>query len=276
MKKRRLTSRQIAAIRNKVCRYYSKHKRDLPWRKTANPYHVYVSEVMLQQTQVDRVAQKFPDFIKAFPNWQSLAKASTAQVLKEWQGLGYNRRALFLKRAAEKVVADFHGKLPDSPEQLITLPGIGKATAASVAVFAFNKPAIFIETNIRTVFIHHFFPKNKTVSDADILPLLEQTIDTGNPYRWYSALMDYGTMLKKEQINPSRRSKHYIRQSRFEGSTRQLRGRILKLLLNAGQQSFHHLCAALTVDAKRVKPVLAGLVHEGFINKKSSSYSINQ
>ncbi|MEK7079017.1 MAG: A/G-specific adenine glycosylase, partial [Patescibacteria group bacterium] len=132
-------------------------RRDFPWRNTTDPYHILVSEVMLQQTQVARVMVKFPIFIDQFSNFKELATASTKDILQVWQGMGYNRRALYLKKIAEIVITQYKGKLPDDPAILDTFPGIGEATAASIVAFAFNKPLVFIETNIRRVFIHLFF-----------------------------------------------------------------------------------------------------------------------
>ena len=175
---------------------------------------------MLQQTQTDRVLKKYGLFLRMFPDWRALAAASLRKILFAWQGLGYNRRALALKRAAEKVIKEWNGDLPSSIETLGTLPGIGPATASAVAAFAFNAPAVFIETNIRAVFIRFFFKRKKHVRDDEILPFIAQTLDRYNPRRWYWALMDYGAMLKKKYPNLSHRSAGYRTQSRFRGSRR--------------------------------------------------------
>ncbi|MBN1129624.1 MAG: hypothetical protein JXA71_11585, partial [Chitinispirillaceae bacterium] len=205
MKKTRLTSQEIKLFRSAVYTHFKKHRRPLPWRTDYRSYHILVSEIMLQQTQVDRVALKFPPFIASFPDFEALARAPFPKVLALWQGLGYNRRALHLKRCAEMVVHRCHGTLPSSPEILSTFPGIGTATAASICAFAFNKPVVFLETNIRTVLIHHFFPDRSRVSDGELWPIAEAALDQKNPRRWYSALMDYGSMLKKQYGNASRR-----------------------------------------------------------------------
>src|SRR5581483_6695200 len=158
-------------------------------------------------------------------------KASLADVLSVWQGLGYNRRAMYLKQTAERITREFLGELPDDPKVLQTFPGFGYATACSTIVFSYNKPLPFIETNIRRVFIHHFFEDKTGIDDKEILPLVEKTLDKTNPRDWYYALMDYGTFLGKNVVNPNRKSKHYVKQSKFEGSLRQVRWRILKVLL---------------------------------------------
>lgn len=218
-------------FRSIIYGYFKRYGRDLPWRRTADPYHILVSEIMLQQTQVARVAQKFPEFITAFPTAKALASASLDRVLSVWQGMGYNRRARHLRDTARLLVEAHGGLVPDDRDMLASLPGIGPATAASILAFAFNRPTVFIETNIRAVFIHFFFPKENAVSDSAILPLVEAAIDRRAPRRWYSALMDYGAMLKRRFPNPSRVSDRHRRSKPFQGSMRQLRGMILRALL---------------------------------------------
>lgn len=221
---------------------------------------------MLQQTQVERVAPFYRAFLRAFPTFRSLAKTSTARVLKVWQGLGYNRRALMLQRCAQEVVDNYHGTLPRGYEELQKLPGIGPYTAGAVMAFAFNEPVAIIETNIRRVYLHHFFPDKRSVPDARILPIVERTLDRKNPRRWYSALMDYGTYLAQQMPNPNRRSKHYVRQAAFEGSERQLRGRVLREVLARRQVTMLQLGA--TVGDSRLPVVVAGLEREGFLVRR--------
>lgn len=211
--------------------------RDLPWRNTNDPYEVLVSEVMLQQTQVSRVAKYWERFLRAFPTVDALAAASTSDVLEMWQGLGYNRRALALKRAADVCAAQWQGRLPESYEDLISLPGIGPATAAGVMAFAHGKPGVYLETNVRAVFIHEFFPDEEKVSDKQLEPLVRASCpeEGADPKRgvraWYYALLDYGAYLKQSGANPTRRSSAYARQSSFEGSRRQKRAWILRRVL---------------------------------------------
>lgn len=219
--------KSVKALQTKVWTYYKTHGRDLPWRNTTDPYHILVSEIMLQQTQVPRVLIKYEEFLKKFPTIQKLASANTKDLITTWKGLGYNRRALNLKRTAEIVVGKHDGKIPSQYEKLIELPGIGPATAGDLLAFAWNMPAVVIETNIRSVFIHHFFNDKKSVHDKDLLPLIEKSLDEKNPREWYYALMDYGSMLKKTVGNTSKKSVHYTTQSRFEGSNRQLRANIV-------------------------------------------------
>lgn len=248
------------------------NRRDLEWRRQITPYRVVVSEIMLQQTQVARVAIKFPLFIETFPSFESLAEAPPAAVLAQWQGMGYNRRGLYLKKIAEKTVKEFGGALPNDPTILETFPGIGPATARSIVAFAFNTPGVFIETNIRRVFIHFFFEDREGIHDKEILPFVEETLDIQNPREWYYALMDYGSILAKTVANPNRRSKHYTKQSAFEGSARRIRGIILRTLLQEKQMPKNKLKVICGDD--RFDAIVATLITEGFIREDDRMYFI--
>ena len=271
---RNLTSDEVRKFRNMIYRYYRKHRRNLPWRLTSDPYHILVSEIMLQQTQVQRVMGKYEQFTRIFPDFPSLAGAPLRLILKEWQGLGYNRRALALKRIAQKVMKEFRGNLPASVETLITFPGIGRATASSIAAFAFHEPTVFIETNIRRVFIHSFFHDKDNIKDTEILPLVKKTLDTSNPREWYYALMDYGVMLKKEYENPNRRSAHYQKQSPFQGSNRQVRGMILKVLTRESYLSEREIMRKLQMSSEILRCNLIQLQKEGFIKREREKFTI--
>lgn len=260
-----LSKPEIHKFQKTIWQYYHTHPRSYPFRKTNNPYHILVSEIMLQQTQTERVVDKYQLFIKTFPNFRSLAKSPLSKVLKIWQGLGYNRRAISLHKTAQIVVNQYQGHLPKSVEALIELPGIGHYTASAICAFSFNQPTAFIETNIRRVYIHFFFQKKRKVNDKDILPLIEQTIDKKNPKEWYYALMDYGVMLGKQMPNPNRKSAHYAKQSRFEGSNRQIRGMILKALLKEPKLTESKLILKLGLDKDKVKRNLIQLKKEGFL-----------
>lgn len=260
-----MTHRNFSDFKKVIWEHYTAHGRLFDWRHVDDPYKVFISEVMLQQTQTARVAQKYPQWIVVFPDFKGLANASLQEVLAQWQGLGYNRRGMYLHRAAQIIMNDFGGNLFDDPDILIQLPGIGKNTAASICAFAFNKPTLFIETNIRAVFIHFFFSGAKKVHDDEILPLLEQTLDRQNPRDWYYALMDYGVMLKKTMVNPNRRSKHHHKQSKFEGSDRQIRGAILRILTQRTTINKSDLLALLAKDVPRVEKIISQLIKEEFI-----------
>ncbi len=224
---------------------------------------------MLQQTQVDRVIPKYRAFLKRFPTLSALAKATVAEVLREWQGLGYNRRALFLKRAAEAV--HVRGNFPKLACELEELPGIGPYTARAIATFAYGTREVFIETNIRSAFIHHFFPKIKKVDDTLLMPLIALALPKKNSAEWYHALMDYGSYLKRNGVNPSRRSRQYVQQSRFEGSVRQLRGAVIRAVAERAL-SAKDMQNILKRDPKIV---LDTLVSEGFLYFHKGKYSLS-
>ena len=269
-----LTPAQVRSFRKKVLDHYEKNGRDLPWRKRVNPYRVLVSEIMLQQTQVERVIEKYRVFLATFPDFPSLAKAPLNKLLAVWSGMGYNRRALALKALAQKVVEEHRGRLPPDPDALIALPGIGKYTSGAIMAFAFNKPVVFMDTNIRRVYIHEFFQDRENIHDDELVPLVERTLDAADPRKWYNALMDYGAVLKATQANPNRRSAHYTRQSPFEDSNRQVRGRILKELVRGSPLTQAQVIKQTGMDPERVRKNLVQLCEEGFIKKKGRTYSV--
>lgn len=264
----------MEVFRSEILAFFHTQGRQFSWRSELSPYRVMVSEIMLQQTQTGRVEEKFRAFVARFSGFQQLASADFSEVLRLWKGLGYNRRAKYLHDIARTVVDEFDSVLPDDPEVLVRFSGIGKATAASVCVFAFNTPHAFIETNIRTVFIHFFFPRQIGVSDPEIMALVEQTMDRENPRDWFYALMDYGVMLKKTVGNLSRKSSGYRKQSRFEGSDRQLRGRILELLLQRSRLDVKTVAALLAQSEDRIEPLLAALVSEGLLVEEDSAFRL--
>jgi A/G-specific adenine glycosylase len=252
-------------FQKRIYRFYRDHCRDLPWRDTRDPYRILVSEMMLQQTQVTRVQEKYTAFVTSFPDFASLDAAPVEELLRAWQGLGYNRRALALKKTTSLIMNEWNGILPDDETSLCSLPGIGKATAAAILAFAFGKPSVLIETNIRRVFIHCYFQDRASVTDKEILPLVGETLDRRNPRDWYYALMDYGSYLGKTRENPNRRSRQYKKQSPFEGSVRQVRGRVLSYLVRNGNTLTRDLYSEIDLPPERIDPVLASLVAEGFI-----------
>jgi A/G-specific adenine glycosylase len=270
-----LSVRQIHAFYKLINKFYEKNGRhNLPWRHTSDPYHILVSEYMLQQTQVSRVLKKYTEFKKHFPNIGSLARAPLRSVLTHWQGLGFNRRAISLRQAARIIVRNHNGKVPQSLEHLCALPGVGTATASAVMTFAFNQPVVFIETNIRRVYIHVFFNNRNNVKDSELRPLLALTLDKRQPRIWYYALMDYGAFLGTQGRNPNRRSAHHSTQPRFEGSNRQLRGRMLKVLLDNKGLSPDMIAKKLRASSKRTQTCLHSLKQEGFVKESSTGYTI--
>lgn len=269
-----LTPEVIDLFRRTVLGHYQRSARPLPWRETFDPYAILVSEVMLQQTQVERVKGKYESFLAAFPDLGALAEAPLQQVLTEWQGLGYNRRAIHLKRCAEAIRERFNGVVPRSAEQLETLPGIGHYTARAVAAFAFGTPSAFIETNIRAVFIHLFFHGREKVHDREILPLVEATLDRENPRQWYYALMDFGVELKRANRNPARRSAHHTRQAPFRGSNREMRSAILRTIIAQPGIETAEIIALTGREPEQIRENLVRMATEGLIREAGGRFSI--
>lgn len=235
-----MSLKNIKDLQKKVLIHWKEEGRhDLPWRKTKDPYKILVSEVMLQQTQVERVVPYYKKFLVKFPTPQKLAAAELSSVLKLWSGLGYNRRGKFLHDTARVLVKDHGGKFPHEYDALRKLPGVGDYTARAVRVFAFNEPDVLIETNIRTVYLHetdvfhaaHGREADGTVRDEEILQVAEKVAMGQDPRTWHWALMDYGAHLKRSGIKLNAKSKHYAKQSKFEGSLREVRGAILRAYL---------------------------------------------
>jgi A/G-specific adenine glycosylase len=260
-----LNRRKILCFQNTIYKYYHLHVRHFPWRETIDPYHILVSEFMLQQTQTKRVLNYFHPFLNLFPKISILAEARQQDVLAAWQGLGYNRRALNLQQTAKKIVAEYGGEIPSAMEDLMNLPGIGRSTAGAVMAFGFEKPAAFVETNIRRVFLQFFFQEKSGVKDTEILPLIEKTLDRDDPRHWYYALMDYGAMLKSTGPNPNTKSAHYARQAIFEGSDRQARGIIIRALLENKELSRKEVLDLLGMETARARKIVQALKQEGFL-----------
>jgi A/G-specific DNA glycosylase len=273
-KNRDLSASGIERFRELIHQHYRTQGRILPWRLTRDPYKILVSELMLQQTQVKRVVAKYESFLRDFPNFAALSRARLQNVLEMWHGLGYNKRALALKRTAQIVDTKFDGMLPSDYAALVELPGVGRTTACAIRAFAFDAPEVFIETNIRAVFIHFFFADAEGVKDAEIYPFVECTLDRSNPRTWYYALMDYGVMLKKKYTNPSRQSAHHKRQAPFKHSNRQLRGQILALIVAHADMTETELLRRLNVDSELILRNLKKLEEEGFFKREQSKFVI--
>ncbi|MBI5003988.1 A/G-specific adenine glycosylase [Candidatus Kaiserbacteria bacterium] len=284
---------RIVAFQRAVWKHYRADGRhDLPWRQPTlklrygkqdfDPYKILVSEVMLQQTQVPRVLEKYKEFLRAFPTVHALARAPLADVLRVWSGMGYNRRAKYLREAAKVIVGEYGGRVPKDAATLRTIPGIGPYTASAVLIFAFNTPDTMIETNIRAAFIYHFASgkagstlrglggAERLINDRDLLPLITKAAEGQDPREWHWALMDYGSHLKKIHGNPARKSAHHVRQSKFEGSIRQVRGAILRELHKG--PSF---VKGLPFEKAKVQSALAGLARDGLVKKEKGKWRIS-
>ncbi len=269
----------ITEFRKFILSWYGKNKRSFPWRKTSDPYRILVSEVMLQQTQISRVVPKYKKFLQEFPTLKSLAQVSTRKLLKTWKGLGYWKRALFLRESARKIIKEYLGKFPQDSRSLETLPGIGPYTAKAIACFAFRKKEAFLDTNIRKVYLHFFFSKRKKVSDREILEIAQRAVRKKNPKAWHYALFDYGAaVLKGKRIN--RKSLHYYRQSPFQGSFRSFRTKAVRLLLSQNKTSHKTLESFLEKEIRKTQKsysseeILFSLLKDKLIKKSKKYYFI--
>ena len=269
-----LSPQILTSFREMIHAYYRANPRPMPWRETGDPYRILVSEIMLQQTQVERVRVKYAEFLTAFPTVCELAAAPLLEVLQIWQGLGYNRRAMYLKRCSEEIVNHCAGHFPRTVDELQSLPGIGPYTARAVAAFAFGVAEPLIETNIRSIFLHFFFHGSENVCDNEIMPLVASTLDRENPREWYYALMDYGVMLKQNHSNPGRRSRHHTQQSRFEGSNRQLRSMMLREVMRQPHITLKELIDVLPAERETVQRNLEAMQREGFLAKRGRGYCV--
>jgi len=269
----KLACAEVQKFRQEVNNYYAQHGRhDLPWRQPESrggfdPYKILVSELMLQQTQVNRVIPKYHEFLQAFPDVNNLTAAPLGEVITVWSGLGYNRRAKYLHEAARQISK--LGSFPNTITELVKLPGVGKNTAGAIVAYAYNQPEVFVETNIRTVYIHHFLMHTPGISDSQITGLVEATLCKTHPREWYWALMDYGSYLKREIGNLNKLSKVYSKQSAFIGSKRQLRGKVLRELAHKPR----HL-SEFTIDDYWLPEILETLVTEGLIRCSEGVYRL--
>ncbi len=267
----------LTEFQKQILSWYKKNKRDMPWRKTKDPYKILVSEVMLQQTQVPRVLLKYQEFLKEFPTLKSLAHAPDRKLLKVWAGLGYWKRALALKKTAKSILKKHQGKFPKDPKTLETFPGIGPYTARALACFAFQNKDAFLDTNIRRVYLHFFFSKKKNVSDKKILEVAQKAVWSKNSRTWHYALFDYGAVvLKDKKIN--KQSKHYAKQSKFKGSFRSFRTKVMRFLLDQSKQTataskIHRLLKKAN-SPYTPERILAALEKDDLIKKKRGSYSL--
>ncbi len=270
----RHTVRQVRSI---VLGYFRAYGRThLPWRTTTHPYAILVSEIMLQQTQAERVIPYYERFIRTFPTVQALANTSLKEVLTLWSGLGYNRRAKFLYEAARAIANLNKGTFPRSYEELVALPGVGEYTAKAVRVFAYNEHEVLLETNVRTVVIHHFFGSEKDVSEKALAEVAAMLAEGQDPRTWHSALMDYGTHLKATAGNASRRSSRYVKQKPLKGSLREVRGALTKVLI---QES----CTKVQLKKRIAKDMhdrldlaLQALLSEEIVVRSGRLYSLAQ
>jgi A/G-specific adenine glycosylase len=256
---------EIGLFQSVIMDFFQAYGREFPWRSTTDPYRVLLSELMLQQTQTERVLPKYIEFIELWPDFAALDAAPFSEILALWKGLGYNRRALALKKIARQAVVLYSGSLPQDLSLLLKLPMVGPATAAAIRAFSWNLPSLYLETNIRRVLIYFFFDTAERVNDRELYLLLKELLPPEDPKSWYYALMDYGVFLKKMIKNPNRRSAHYTRQPSFENSNRQIRGQILTVFTESGKATRKDLYRYLSFSEERVDACLNSLMEEGFV-----------
>lgn len=255
--------------------WYKDNGRDLPWRRTNVPYRILISEVMLQQTQVSRVVEKYKAFLKQFPNTKQLAEASTSDVIKAWKGLGYNRRALFLQRTAQAIRKDFAGKFPKTLAELKTLPGVGDYTARAVLSFAFEQPTPVLDTNHRKFYQKTFF--GDTIrTDKELLKKAEEVVawissayGTDAVYDWNQALMDWVSANSKIYILPKKKKNKAVP---FKKTDRYVRGRIIDILREHERVSLLSLRKRFDMlTDERFQHILTGLKKDKLIVQEKRS-----
>lgn len=244
--------------------------RPMPWRETPSAYYVVVSELMLQQTQVARVMTKFTAFIERFATFEVLARAAQSEVIEMWAGLGYNRRARFLHQIAQHIVQ--HG-IPTTQRGWQDLPGIGCNTAGAIMAYVYNEPVVYVETNIRTVIIHEYYPDEIDVDEQQIYDIVQQTVDVDHPREWYWAMMDYGADLKARGFRYNARMKQYKKQSALKGSVREVRGQIVDVLRK--ESSIERSQLEERFDG-RLSAALDGLMRDGIVSESNQIFSLTK
>jgi len=286
-----LTPQQIKKFQKHILDWYGVHKRDLPWRQTRDPYRILISEVMSQQTQISRVVPKYEAWISVFPTVWDLANASVRDVLFHWSGLGYNRRALYLKQCALVVSSrarnpdgishdvrdDSYWYWPQTEKELMELPGIGKYTARAILCFAFGQQVAVVDTNVRRVILtqiknskvnsDQIGVKNQKLTEKEIEILAEQLVPKGKAYAWNQALMDYAAAELKHTKIP------IPKQSRFKDSDRFVRGHIIKMLLRSSMlenRIYKEITKTMSLEKPRFLTIVKGLQKEGLIVKKNT------
>ena len=254
----------VRKFQKMIMSWWKENRRNLPWRNNPSPYKVLVSEIMLQQTQVSRVIPKFLEFLNEFPTLEHLASANTKHLLTVWSGLGYNRRALWLKEAAGEIVK--RKRFPEEVDELRELKGIGSYTSRSILIFAFNRNLAAVDTNIRRIFIALGFA-NEDASEKELQEIADALLLKGRSSDWHNALMDYGsTVLTSSSTGIEPTSK----QSRFTGSARKVRGRIVRMLTQSESLSIDEIISQLSEknkDSVNLREVLEQLTQDNLIEQ---------
>lgn len=263
-----IAQNKINNFHSKLFSWFSENKKDYPWRKTTDPYHIMVSEFMLQQTQTSRVVPKYLSFLDKFPTLESLANADNRDVLELWSGLGYNRRAIWLKEASQKILS--LGSFPKDPKELKKIKGIGDYTSRAIIIFAYNENIATVDTNIRRIFIVEGFATEET-KQKELFEVAEQLLPKNNSREYHSALMDYGNVIltsAKTKIKPK------TVQGKFEGSDRQYRGRIIKYLTSHLIATKEEILKNCSVPEERIDSILSKLVKDRLIKKEKENFTL--
>lgn len=264
----RISETRIRKFHEKIFTWWKKNKRSLPWRETTNPYYIMISEIMLQQTQVNRSIEKYLEFIDKYPTIKDLAEASVSSVLKSWSGLGYNRRALWLHEAANQIVKlkDF----PETPEELQKLKGIGPYTSRSILIFAFNYDIATVDTNIRRILIAENFAKEET-KEKELFIIAQKLLPKGKARDWHNALMDFGSLVltsAKTGIKPKTTT------SRNSKENRRFRGIIVKYLTRNSKALKERMIKNCNIPTEKIDDILEGLLADGLIIKIRKYYAL--
>ena len=263
-----ISETKIKNFNEKIFAWWKKNKRTLPWRETTNPYYIMISEIMLQQTQVNRSVEKYLEFIKEYPTIKELAEASVSSVLKIWSGLGYNRRALWLQEAANQIVR--LNEFPKTPEELQKLKGIGPYTSRSILIFTFNYDIATVDTNIRRILIAENFAKVNT-KEKELFIIAQKLLPKGKARDWHNALMDYGALVltsAKTGIKP----KTTISSSSKEN--RRFRGIIVKYLTRTTKAKKEKIVKNCNIPNEKIDDILVGLIADGLVKKIRKYYTL--
>ncbi len=268
-----MTETKIREFRKLIFSWWKKHKRDLPWRHTRNPYKILVSEIMLQQTQVDRVIPKYSEFIQKYPTIYSLARSPIADIIRSWKGLGYNRRSIYLHKTAQEIVLKYYGVFPKDEHILRSLPGIGPYTSRAIMIFSYNADVAAVDINIRKILTHYFF-RGIVQKESVIQQTAQHILPQGKSWQWHQALMDYGA-LELPKLN----MKNMIRKNRipFKNTDRYVRGRIIDLLRECDWQEdqfIGEIVSRYKIDALRIRDNLSRLVTEHMIKISGTTISL--
>jgi A/G-specific adenine glycosylase len=265
-----ISEEKIQEFQKKIFSWWETNRRDFPWRITNNPYHILVSEFMLQQTQTSRVMRVYENFLKNWPTKAELAEEASSNVIKFWSEnrLGYNRRAKWLHEAI--IYLNKLDAFPKDPKELRKIKGIGSYSSRSILIFAFNHNLATIDTNIRRILIDQGFANEET-KDSELLSIAEKLLPHDKSRDWHNALMDYGAILKtarKTGIKPR------TRQKPFKNSTRAHRGSIIRLLSSQNGGSFEEISAAIKISKESLNTILSSLINDQMITEKDGKYFI--